>query len=136
MAGKRGLYGDLGGLLVADFANHHHVRVLTHNGTQATGEGHVHLGVHLGLADTFEVVLDRVFDGEDIACLVVQSNQAGVQRGGLALTRGASDQQDAMVFTQGVLHQVHIASAHPQMLKRQAPRLFIEQTQHHSLAIG
>ena len=59
VAGERGLHGDLRGFEVADFADHHHVRVLAQDGAQAAREGHFDLGVDLGLADAVDVVLDR-----------------------------------------------------------------------------
>ncbi|MNN53717.1 hypothetical protein D3C81_1684890 [compost metagenome] len=71
VAGQRGLHRDVRSLPVTDFAHHDHVRVLAQDGAQATGEGHVDLGVHLGLADAGQVILDRVLDGEDIAGYLV-----------------------------------------------------------------
>ena len=61
------LHRDLRGLEVADFADHHHVRVLAQDGAQAAREGHLDLGVDLGLADAVDVVLDRVLDRHDVA---------------------------------------------------------------------
>ena len=38
VAGERGLHRDLSGFQVADFADHDHVRVPTHDGSQRVGE--------------------------------------------------------------------------------------------------
>ena len=67
VAGEARLHGDLRGLQVADFADQHHVRVLAQDGAQAAREGHLDLGVDLGLADAVDVVLDRILDRHDVA---------------------------------------------------------------------
>ena len=136
VTGQRGLHGDLGGFLVADFADHHHVRVLPQDGAQTTGEGHLDLAVDLGLADAFEVVFDRVFNGEDVARAVIQADQAGVKGGGFTRAGGAGHQNDAVGFLHRRFHQAAVALAHAQVLQGQAPGLFIQQTQHHPLAVG
>ncbi|MNF43916.1 hypothetical protein D3C84_250170 [compost metagenome] len=136
VTGERRLHGDLGGFLVADLADHHHVRVLAQDGAQAAGEGHVDLGVDLGLADALDVVLDRVFDGEDVARAVVEGDQAGVEGGGLARAGGARDQQDAVGTAHSILQLMAVAIAHAQVLQGQAPGLLVEQAQYHALAVG
>ncbi len=71
MARQGRLDGDLHGLYVADLADHDHVRILAQDGAKPAGEGHVHLGVDLGLAHAVDVVLDGILDGHDIALAVV-----------------------------------------------------------------
>ena len=46
VASQRGLNGDLGRFLVADFADHDFVRVVTQDGAQAAGEGEAFLFVY------------------------------------------------------------------------------------------
>ncbi|MCY1556586.1 hypothetical protein D9M68_933460 [compost metagenome] len=82
------------------------------------------------------MVLDRVFDREDIARTVIQADQTGIQRCGLARTGGAGDQQDAVGLTQGRLHRPAIPGTHAQALQIEASGLLVEQAQHHPLAIG
>ena len=67
MAGERGLDGDLRGLGVAHLADHDHVRVVAQEGAQRVGEGEPDRGLHLGLVDALDLVLDRILDGEDLA---------------------------------------------------------------------
>ncbi|MNE59856.1 hypothetical protein D3C80_1549740 [compost metagenome] len=69
--GEAGLHGDLRGFLIADLAEHDHVRVLAQNRPQAAGEGQAGTGVDCGLANAGDGVLHRVFDGEDIAAAIV-----------------------------------------------------------------
>ncbi len=85
------------GFEVADFADHDDVGVLAQDRAQAAREGHLDLGVDLGLADAVDVVLDRIFDRQDVAARVVDAlEQRRVKRGGLARTRRTGDEQDAV----------------------------------------
>ena len=72
MPGERRLNRHCRRLAVADFADHDHIRVLPQNAAQAAGEGHTLPVAHLRLADAFEVIFDRVLDGEDVVLLAVE----------------------------------------------------------------
>ncbi|MCY1455500.1 hypothetical protein D9M71_726380 [compost metagenome] len=133
---QRGLHRNLGGLPIADLAHHDHVRVLSQDGTQTTGEGHVDLAVDLSLADAGKVVLDRVFDGEDIARYLVEVRKRGVQRRGLAGTGGPGDQENAMWFLQHAHEASTHRTGHLQVVDVQTHCLLVQQTQHHPLAVG
>ena len=63
---------DLGGLQVADLADHDHVRVLAQEAAQRGGEGHAALDVHLHLVDARHADFDRVLDRGDVALLVLR----------------------------------------------------------------
>ena len=67
MAGERGLDRDLRGLQVADLADHDDVGVLAQDGAQGVRESQPDLGLHLDLVDAGQLILDRVFDGEQLA---------------------------------------------------------------------
>lgn len=97
---KRRLNGDFCGFGIADLTDHHYIRVLTQNRTQATGEGHADTGVDLRLTDPFNHVFDGVFNRENVARVVVQLLQSGVQRGAFARTRRPRHQKDAVRFVQ------------------------------------
>ena len=66
VAGERRLDGDLGRFQVAHFADQDHVRVVPQDAPQGGGERQADLGVHLDLADARLLVLDRVFDRDDL----------------------------------------------------------------------
>src|SRR6185369_7726908 len=55
--------------------------------------------------DATDLVLDRVFRGQDVDLGAVDLVQAGIKRGRFAATGGASDQQDAVRAMDQVLHQ-------------------------------
>ena len=96
MPGQRRLHGDLRGLPVADFADHDDVGVLPQDGPQQAGEGQADLRAHLDLVDALELILDRVFDGDDLSGDRVQCQQPGVERGGLAAAGRPGHQHDAV----------------------------------------
>ena len=66
VAGLRRLDGDLGGLQVADFADHDHVRVLAQEGAQRGGEGQADLVVDVDLVDAGQIDFRRIFGGRDV----------------------------------------------------------------------
>src|SRR5262249_46490487 len=66
VAGERGLHGDLGGFQVANLADQDDVRVLAENASKGVGEGEIDLGVDVALADAVDLVLDRVFGGDQL----------------------------------------------------------------------
>ena len=113
VTGEGGLHGDLRRLLVSDLTDHHHVGILSQDGAQAAGEGHVDLGVHLGLADAVEVVLDRIFDGHDIAAVIVDARERSVKGGGLTGTGRPGDQDDAVGLVDELVHVAHRGLLHP-----------------------
>ena len=96
MAGQRGLDGDLGGLVVADLTDQHHVGVGTQNRPQRGGEGQTRLGVDLHLVDAGHPVLDRVLDRDHVDLGLRDRVQGRVQGRRLAGTGGAGDQDHAV----------------------------------------
>src|SRR5260370_24813562 len=63
VAGGGRLDGDLGGFLIADFANHELVGVVPQDGAQAAREGETLFLVHRILRDPAPLILDLIFDG-------------------------------------------------------------------------
>ena len=57
---------DLSSFQVADFAHHHHVRILTQEGAQRRGKAQANLVVDVDLIDALQVDLDRVFGSGDV----------------------------------------------------------------------
>ncbi len=81
---------------IADLTDQDDVGVLAKDGAKAGGEGHARPWVDVRLRDAVELVLDRVLDGDDVARDVVQVVQRRVERGRLARTRGAGDEDHAL----------------------------------------
>ena len=76
-----------GDLLVADLADHRHVRRLPQHAAQDLVRAEVDRRVDLRLAQPVDGVLDRVLDRVDLALAVVQVRQRRVERDGLARCR-------------------------------------------------
>ena len=96
VAGERGVDGDLRGLGVADFADEDLVGIVAEDGAQAAGEGEALLLVDGNLRDAADLVLDRVFDGDDLVFFALDLVERGVEGGGLAGAGGAGDEHHAV----------------------------------------
>ena len=103
---------------------------------QPAREGHFHLGVDLGLADAVDVVLDRILDRHDVARVVVQALERGIERGRLARPGGAGDQQYAVRLVDQLVDQRLRRRIHAEAPEFEPPALFVEQPQHHALAMA
>ncbi|KAG1394739.1 hypothetical protein G6F59_014124 [Rhizopus arrhizus] len=134
MAGQRGLYRDLRGFQVADLADHDRIRVLAQDRAQCGAETHADARIDLDLADTGEVVLHRVFHGQDVAGAAVELAQRRIQRGGLATAGRAGHQQHAVGLVDGILEQLLLVRLVAQLVDAQLGRTAIQDTQHHLLA--
>ena len=100
--------GRLDGFQVTHLAHQDAVGVLPQGATQGLGEAG-HVGVHLALVDdrffVLVVVLDRVFDGDDVPVEVdVDVVDHRRERGGLARAGGAGDQKQPTRAADEVLH--------------------------------
>lgn len=62
MAGQRSLNSNVGGLLISNLADEHHIRVCTKDRTQSRGERHTGLVVHLNLIDASHTEFHRVLN--------------------------------------------------------------------------
>ena len=92
MPRHRRLDGDLGGLLIAHFTDHDHVRVLAQNGPERRRKADSCLAVHRNLRNPAELVLDRVLDGDDLLGIRRASLERSIQRRRLAAPRRSGHQ--------------------------------------------
>ncbi|OIQ70742.1 hypothetical protein GALL_476410 [mine drainage metagenome] len=136
VAGQRGLNRNLRGLKVTDFTDHDDVRVLPQNGAQGLGKVKFDLRVDLGLPDTGEFILDRVFDGHDVVAPGVQPRQRRIQGGGFARAGRAGDQHNAVRLGHQRLKAAQHLALHAQRFQTQAAFGFVQQAQHRTLAMG
>ena len=134
MARQGGLDGDFRRFPVADFAHQDDVGILADDRAQPGGEIQVDLGVHLNLADPFDLVLDGVFDGDDVDFRVVDRGQGRVERCRLAAAGGAGYQQDAVGRLDQLVEQVDVPAVHAEIGQFQHRPGFVEQPQHHPFA--
>ena len=135
VAGERGVDGDLGGLLVADFADHDLVGIVAQNGTQAAREGQAFLFVHRNLRDSLELIFDGIFDGDDFVFVVLDFAERGVEGGRFAGTGGAGDEHHPVGFGDIAAEFREIVFAEADHVEREfgellAHRLLIEHAKH------
>src|SRR5439155_6805004 len=98
VSGQRGANRDLRRLEVANFTHHDDVRVLAQDVAQADGKGQADVRAHRDLVDSFELVLDRLLDGNDAFVHRIDGAEAGVKGGGFAGARGSGDQHGVVRF--------------------------------------
>src|SRR5208282_5825543 len=98
VAGEGGVDGDLRGFLVADFADHDFVGVVTQDRTQPAGKREAFLFVYRNLGDAADLIFDGVFDGDDFIFVVLDFVDGGVERRRFAGAGGAGDEDHAVGF--------------------------------------
>ncbi len=141
VAGERGLNGDLRRLGVADFADHDFVRVVAQDRAQAARKRQSLFLVDRNLCDAAQLILDRVFNGDDLIFVGLDLVYRGVQRCSLAAARRPRDQHHAVRFldvaaelAQVVLIKTnHIQGERAELLGH---RLFVEHAQHSVFAVN
>src|SRR5690606_19075180 len=124
------------GFEIANLADHHDVRILAQNRAQAARERHLDFRVHLRLADPVDVVLDRILDGHDVARVVVDALERGVERRRLTRAGRTGDEQNAVRLVDELVHERLRARIHAERVELQAAGLLVEQTQYEALAIA
>ena len=82
MAGKGRLNGDLSRFNITDFTHQDAVRVLPQNCPQSGGKCDTKISVNRHLHDALNVILDRVFGGDDLVVGFVEFGQGRVEGGG------------------------------------------------------
>ncbi len=140
VSGKRRVDRDLRGFLVADFAHHDLVGIVAQDGPQAAREGQPLLFVHRNLRDALDLILHRIFDGDDFVFVVLDFAQGGIERGGLARTRGSGHQHHAVGLFDIAPELDQVGIAETDYVERKlrellAHGLFIEHTEHGVLAV-
>ncbi|CCF70565.1 hypothetical protein XAPC_4302 [Xanthomonas citri pv. punicae str. LMG 859] len=130
----RRLDRNLGSLQVTDFADHDDVRVLAQERAQSRGEGHATLVVLLHLIDARQADFDRILRGGDIARLVVENSQRGVQRHRLARAGRPGHQHHAIGLVDRFQEQLLLVRLVAQLVDAQLGRAAVQDTQHHLLS--
>src|SRR5580704_2962037 len=141
VAGKRGLNGDLRGLLVANFADHDLVRVVPQNRTQSAREGQSLFLVHRNLRDAAKLIFDGVFDGDDLVFVALDLVDGGVERGGLARAGRPRNQHHAVWFADVAAKFAHLLAGKTNDIQAEAleffgERLFVQDAQHRVFSVA
>ena len=103
VSGQGGTNRDLDGFLIPNLADQDDIRILSEDGAQPRGEGETNRLVDLGLIDALDLVLDRVFQGDDLRAGGAQGIQRRIQRRGLPAAGRAGDQDHPVRPTDDLL---------------------------------
>src|SRR3989339_1309327 len=79
MTGERRLNGNFRGFFIADFTNHHDIRILAEKRAQSHWESVTLLFIHLSLQDAFETVFDWVFNGYNFCTRLVEKRKQRIK---------------------------------------------------------
>src|SRR6266436_4250951 len=137
---ERRLDRDLRGLVIANFAHHDFVRVVTQNGTQTAGEGQTLFFVDRNLGDAAQLILDWIFNGDDLVFVGLDFVDGGVERRGFAAARRPGDQHHAVRLLDIAAEAAQVVFVEPdhfecELLKLLAHRLLVEHAEHGVLAV-
>ncbi len=128
------LHRDTRGVDVSDLADEDRVGVLAQNRAKPVGERDAGLLVDPDLVDVLEDVLDRVFDRHDIALVVVDRGERGVERRGLPRTGRTRADDHAVRRADQLLVALECAGSHPELREIEERARLVEQPQHALLA--
>ena len=135
MPGEGGLDGDLGRLQIADLTDHDHVGVLPDDVTEPGREGEADLRPDRDLVDAFQLVFDRVLDGDDLEVRAVDLVEAGVERGGFPGAGGTRDQDNAVGPVDQRLEGLRGGSRKAQPVERQEDRRAVQESHDDGLTV-
>src|SRR6056297_1211884 len=102
MPGQGRLDGNARGFKITHLADHDDVRILSHDGTQRAGKVKPDGGLGLNLVNALDLVLNGIFNGDDLALGRVELAQGGIKRGCLTRTRRTGDEDDAVGHLKGL----------------------------------
>ena len=107
MTGDGGLDGGLGGVGIANLADHDDVWVETENRAQAFGEGATFGGLDGDLRDAGDAIFDGVLKRDDFAIGGIEGVDDGIKRGGFAGSSGADHEDEAARMADDLLDFGH-----------------------------
>ena len=80
VARQRSLDGNLGGFLVANFADENDVGIVAQNRAQPARKGQASFFGDLDLVDAAQLIFDRILDSDDFSHRIVDLVEGGVKR--------------------------------------------------------
>src|SRR5262249_49241311 len=126
----------LGCLLIAHFADQHHVGVVTQNAAQRRPETQTDLVMYLNLADPILHVFDRVLDRDDFEGLVLDLVEGRVERGAFAGAGGTGYQDYAVRQIDQLLENVVGVGQHADVGEIEDHAALVEQTHDDAFAVS
>src|SRR6202158_3886484 len=138
--GERRLDGDLGGFVVANFADHDLVGIVTQDGTQTAREGQSLFLVDRNLSDAAQLILNWVFNGDDLVFVGLDLVDRGVERRRFAAARRPRDQHHAVWFLDVAAEAAQVVFVEPHHFERElfkllAHRFLVKHAEHGVFAV-
>ncbi len=136
VARERGVDRDFGRLQIANFADQDHVRVVPQKAAELPCERQADLRQNLRLVDAVQVILDRVFDRQDLQFRTDDLLERRVKRRGLARSGRSGHQHDAVRPVDDLVERFERRPFHAEVGQRELDRAAIEDAHHDAFAEG
>ena len=135
MAGLRRLDRDIGGLEIADFADHDDIGILAQECAERRGKGETSLLVQVDLIDARELDFRRILRRRDVDAWLVEDVEAGILRYSLAAARGTGDQDHSIRALDRTQQELLLVGLVSKRLDTQLCAGGIENPQHELFAV-
>ena len=99
MSGQCGLDSDLRGLKVTNLPHQDDIRILADDSPKPVGKGEIDLGIDLDLADTPDLVFNRIFNSNYVDIRIVEDTERLIQGRCLSATGRTCNQNDSKRLT-------------------------------------
>ena len=134
MTGQRGLRGRPRRLEIPNLTDHHHVRVVTQDGTQPHGERHADFVVDRDLVHALEVVLHRILGSDHLFLWADDGIERGIKRGRFTAAGRAGDEENAVRLVDQPLKLSERFLVQPQLREAVKNGRLVKDAHHDALA--
>src|SRR3989344_2992554 len=121
---------ELRGFFVADFAQHDNVGVLAQYASKPRGKSKTYLRIYLRLIYAVDVILNRIFKGNNINPFAVKHGKYGIERRGFSRSRGTGYESHAMGLFNPLLYNLYMKLIEPKIGKRRYFFLRLQYSHH------
>ena len=133
---QRSLNCHFSGLCIADFTDKDHVGCLTKHRTNDSREVETNVVLDLNLVNAGQVILDRVFGGDDLPIGAVQFAESTIQSRCLAASGGAGHKEDAVWATNDRLEAAIVFLTESKIADTHLDVFSVENSQHDGLSMA
>ena len=124
-----------GGVRISNFADQQHVRIVAQKITDGIGKVISGLGVHLGLSNHRDIILNGILYRDHILLQQIKAPDTRIESGGLTRTSWSGEQNNAKGFVEHLLHNGNMVFIEPQLLHSHDRALHGQYTQDHVLSV-
>src|SRR5437899_8553932 len=115
MPGLGRAHGNLGSLEVANFTDQNDIRIVAQNRAQPGRESQPNLLAHLNLNRAFELIFNRILEGDDFARFVAGLGKSSIECRRLAAARGPREQHQSLGESRQFLKDLLLVWLHPKL---------------------